>query len=57
VSDNVSSAAGSSDTISQNMFYGKLICSGDKPPPTGMGNTNPARPPGVGTGQCAGLVS
>jgi len=57
VSGNVNSAKGSSDTISQNMFYGKLNCSGNKPSPAGTGNRNPAHPPGVGTGQCAGLVS
>jgi hypothetical protein len=57
VSDNVNDADGSTDTISDNMFYGKLKCSGNDPPPTGSGNRNPAHPPGKGKGQCAGLIS
>jgi hypothetical protein len=55
VKNNVA-AAGSSDTISDNMFYGKLKCSGNNPAPTGLGNSNPAHLPGIGTGQCAGLI-
>jgi hypothetical protein len=55
VSNNVA-VAGSTDKVSDNMFYGKLKCVGNNPPPTGLGNSNPAHLPGVGTGQCAGLI-